>query len=240
MNCFNIRELQGILKRRFFTDLVNSNDHRELLDSTMIGLRYKTNGLNSIEPDMPLFFNLGTTNSNKTKQTHLNPYVNLLLEDKAGDTSFLGLIKSYHLYLNNLIDARVDELINSIKGLTSGSNNSLKLSLNLRLRNFTLSSFFEKLQTEILLLTNISLTNILQSVFSINLFNMDYSFSNKTSFESNVKTTNIEYSSEVTSSIEHVTENEVRYTEYTSMFRNLRFFNPLVSYDYKSGNYLGI
>jgi len=67
MNCFNIRELQGILKRRFFTDLVNSNDHRDLVNETMIGLRYKTNGLNSTDQNMSLFFNLGTTNTNKSK-----------------------------------------------------------------------------------------------------------------------------------------------------------------------------
>ena len=43
MNCFNIRELQSMLKRRFFPDLVNTNDHRTMLHNTMVGLRYKTN-----------------------------------------------------------------------------------------------------------------------------------------------------------------------------------------------------
>ena len=43
MNCFNIRELQGILKRRFFNDLVNSNDHHTLLNDSMIGIRFKLN-----------------------------------------------------------------------------------------------------------------------------------------------------------------------------------------------------
>ena len=45
MNCFNIRELQVILKRRFFTDLMNSADHHTLIDSSMIGLRFKTNNI---------------------------------------------------------------------------------------------------------------------------------------------------------------------------------------------------
>ena len=30
MNCFNIRELQGILKRKFFTDIINTHDHKLL------------------------------------------------------------------------------------------------------------------------------------------------------------------------------------------------------------------
>jgi hypothetical protein len=72
MNCFNIRELQGILKRRFFTDLVNSNDHRDLLNDSMIGLRFKLNNSQSIEPDIFSFYNIGTTNTVKTKNVNLN------------------------------------------------------------------------------------------------------------------------------------------------------------------------
>jgi hypothetical protein len=72
MNCFNIRELQGILKRRFFTDLVNSNDHRDLLNDSMIGLRFKLNNSQSIEPDIFSFYNIGTTNTAKTKNVNLS------------------------------------------------------------------------------------------------------------------------------------------------------------------------
>jgi hypothetical protein len=67
MNCFNIRELQGVLKRKFFTDLVNTNDHRDFLNQSMIGLRFKTNNQLSITPDVESFFNLGTTNNTKSK-----------------------------------------------------------------------------------------------------------------------------------------------------------------------------
>jgi len=71
MNCFNIRELQSMLKKRFFTDLVNTNDHRELLNSTMIGLRFKNNLNTALETDMLAFFNQGTTFSSKTKVSGL-------------------------------------------------------------------------------------------------------------------------------------------------------------------------
>lgn len=72
MNCFNIRELQGILKRKFFTDLVNSNDHRDLFDKSIIGLRFKNNNQLNINHDMSLFYNFGTTTSSKTKSTLFN------------------------------------------------------------------------------------------------------------------------------------------------------------------------
>jgi len=67
MNCFNIRELQSMLKRRFFTDLVSSNDHRELLNKSMLGLRYKTNSNNTLDSDMLNFYNFGTTLAPMTK-----------------------------------------------------------------------------------------------------------------------------------------------------------------------------
>jgi hypothetical protein len=67
MNCFNIRELQGILKRKFFTDLVNSHEHKDLLDKSMIGLRYKTNSNINLDPDMLSFYNFGLHNAGLSK-----------------------------------------------------------------------------------------------------------------------------------------------------------------------------
>ena len=55
MNCFNIRELQGILKRRFFADLVNSADHRDVLSTSMIGLRFKNNNNLNLDHDTFIF-----------------------------------------------------------------------------------------------------------------------------------------------------------------------------------------
>lgn len=59
MNCFNIREIQSILKRKFFTDLINSHDHHTLLDKTAMGLRFKTNNINSINSNIFVFYNYG-------------------------------------------------------------------------------------------------------------------------------------------------------------------------------------
>jgi hypothetical protein len=76
MNCFNIRELQGILKRKFFTDLVNTNDHRDFLNQSMIGLRFKTNNHLAITPDLESFFNLGTINTTKAKTLNFTNFYN--------------------------------------------------------------------------------------------------------------------------------------------------------------------
>lgn len=67
MNCFNIRELQGILKRRFFTDLVNSADHHQLLNSSMIGIRYKLYQTKTTSPDIFIFYMLQLNQLNQPR-----------------------------------------------------------------------------------------------------------------------------------------------------------------------------
>jgi hypothetical protein len=67
MNCFNIRELQGILKRRFFPNLINLNEHHQILNSSMINLRYKNHNFNLIEPDQIMFYNFGILSNIKNK-----------------------------------------------------------------------------------------------------------------------------------------------------------------------------
>lgn len=61
MNCFNIRELQGILKRRFFTDLVNTADHHTILNKSMINLRFKLHNNNNIQTDLSSFYSNNIT-----------------------------------------------------------------------------------------------------------------------------------------------------------------------------------
>lgn len=57
MNCFNIRELQGILKRRFFVDLVNSHDHKNVLSAAMIGVKHRLHNSENINLDITMFYN---------------------------------------------------------------------------------------------------------------------------------------------------------------------------------------
>lgn len=78
MNCFNIREVQALLKGRFFTDLVDDHEHRELLNTITIGVRFKTNNLDSINPNMLLFYRHGL---NSGSQNRIQSYLNSSLEN---------------------------------------------------------------------------------------------------------------------------------------------------------------
>jgi hypothetical protein len=89
MNCFNIRELQGNLKRRFFSDLINVSDHREFLDSTMIGLRFRTNNDFNIYHDTLSFHNLGITTEQKSRILSL-------------DNAYSANVNNYTMSLFNL------------------------------------------------------------------------------------------------------------------------------------------
>lgn len=61
MNCFNIREVEALLKGRFFPDLTTGKDSRVFLNSTTLGLRFKVNNLDSINSGTLIFNNYGLT-----------------------------------------------------------------------------------------------------------------------------------------------------------------------------------
>jgi hypothetical protein len=113
MNCFNIRELQSILKRKFFTDLVNSNDHHTVLANSMVGLRFKTNSSSFIDNDMLMFYNYGTTRDTKVKSNLLTngyyTYLNVVESTSNQIYAFMAPVTSislncYLYFLNVLID----------------------------------------------------------------------------------------------------------------------------------------
>jgi heme/copper-type cytochrome/quinol oxidase subunit 1 len=62
MNCYNIREIQSILRNKHFVDLFNTADHRDFMNTVMVALRFKMNGEDITKADMLLFFHLGTLN----------------------------------------------------------------------------------------------------------------------------------------------------------------------------------
>jgi hypothetical protein len=118
MNCFNIREIQGILKRKFFTDLVNSNDHRNLLEQTMIGLRYKTNSNINLDLDMLNFYNFGL------------------------HTNFTGSFINYNnLNISSVKTSEVQSVFNYFS-INIFTNNVFKMSYNLIIDIFSIPFFF--------------------------------------------------------------------------------------------------
>lgn len=56
MNCFNVRELQALLKNRFFTELTNVNEQHEFFEQTAIGVRFKNFGLDVLNSNIFLLY----------------------------------------------------------------------------------------------------------------------------------------------------------------------------------------
>lgn len=67
MNCFNIREVEALLKGRFFPDLVNTHDHRFLIVTSTLGLRFKTNNLDTVNSSALLFYQYGLQNTTQNR-----------------------------------------------------------------------------------------------------------------------------------------------------------------------------
>lgn len=241
MNCFNIRELQGILKRKFFTDLVNSNDHRELFDKSIIGLRFKNNNQLNINHDMSLFYNFGTTNSAKSKFA--------LFTNSYSETS--SVYKSY-LSLNDFFVKLSEYIIyitNSIVNFNITSSKSWNLFNTTTLTNSLLNiyTFSKELIGTLLVVsptTLSSLSNIPRFINEFLVMNLSldfYTTTNKNSEEFLSQTiTSTPFTSENISNLDSLQTFNSSLSEMSTSLRFTRFNNPLISYDYKCGNYLGI
>jgi hypothetical protein len=226
MNCFNIRELQGNLKRKFFSDLVNSNDHREVLNNTMIGLRFKIQDMSSLNPDLFSFYQYGTHNNSKSRNLIFtntydvnNNFSNISYNLNSINLSIISFLTTktplyfFHqvTILLNEIEMHIYRILSSFNVLSLLNFSSLKLNLEF---------FFESF-------LNVSLPSL--SEFSLAFKNRNfYEQFNKLSFfkSDNGKLSDLET---LYSGIESST--------YT---RSNKFMNSYVSYDYKCGNYLGI
>jgi len=98
MNCFNIREVQSLLKRKFFNDLINTHDYKNLLNKSMIGLKYKTNDLNFVDFNTKLFYNFGIDFSNKNKNIYYNKQSTELNNSSSLNVYFFKLIELFETF----------------------------------------------------------------------------------------------------------------------------------------------
>jgi hypothetical protein len=145
MNCFNIRELQGILKRKFFTDLVNSTDSHKATDSTLISMRHKNNMSNILLYDQALLYNFDITNTSKFKNFTFTP----------------GKIYSYSSS-SNLVNA----LVNKLESLSKYSSHTLHL--NFSKLYLLIASFVKDILNFVTLPTTTSLSSLPTSFKFIN------------------------------------------------------------------------
>lgn len=237
MNCFNIRELQGILKRKFFTDLVNSNDHRDLFDKSIIGLRFKNNNQLNINHDMSLFYNFGTTTSSKTKSTLFTN--NYSLNTITG----YNFSESISYASTNVINAFNTTITLNLLTITTVNFSNVWLHNSLT----TVTDLIKSLTS---LLWNVhvasltSLTNLSLALRDFLAMNFNFSVNNQTNTPVSAASVTTQDATYFTSenltnaSTENVFNSSM--SELSTSLRFTRFNNPLISYDYKCGNYLGI
>jgi heme/copper-type cytochrome/quinol oxidase subunit 1 len=254
MNCFNIRELQTILKRKFFTDLVNSNDHHDLLANSMVGLRFKTNSLNFIDNDMLMFYNYGTTRDIKVKSNILTNgyYIYLNAVESTADRlydillpTFDRLIIGYLLFLNIFADPIL--YLNPFTSTFSTNRDWSKPEyLNLFEHFEMIFEFFIFLETfywwrPLITLYNhfFSMFNYISETLIVN-FNLILGSALRSPVPSKINLTNTRTATEYTSgNLSTATGYDSKYgTESSIGLRFTRFSNPLISKDYKYGVYL--
>jgi hypothetical protein len=227
MNCFNIRELQSVLKNKFFTDLVNSHDHKDLLSQSMIGLRFRQNFNSNLDLDMTSFYKYGIhkTNVNKPYSTFSNKnYKKDFSQNFLNnyETYFLGIFNyknvfSLHHYFRNF-----EVLMNEIC-ITFTALSIFSLSLFSKIFN-------------VLSLKSLSL------IFKSLLINFSF-FKETLLFISSENNTSITNPSNNTSILNINNRRNIEilnnYSEFSTNQRINRFNNIFVNYDYKTGNYLG-
>jgi hypothetical protein len=214
MNCFNIRELQGILKRKFFVDLINSHDHRNLLEKSMINLKYKSNSNINLNSEINNFYNYGISNVSFFKKISLVNFV---------DTSNKNCqLSNFDLYILDTLNARVS-LFRSYLDLLHSSVYSYFCFF----KNINFNSFFN-------LSFNLSYFKILFS----NCYFISYFLQKNINSVAEKNRNSIDYSS--SDLIYKDSGLEFNYfSESTNSQRFVRFNNPLINYDYKTGHYIG-
>tara|TARA_B100000795_G_scaffold5622_1_gene4121 strand:+ start:2101 stop:3357 length:1257 start_codon:yes stop_codon:yes gene_type:complete len=235
MNCFNIREVEALLKGKFFPDLVNSQDHRTLLNNSMVGLRFKTNNLDTIAHDT-LLFNTYSLSTKATKRyTYFTP-------------SNIENLNSYEFYNFSDWSYRAVTFVTNLKSFNVTN---------------TLSQYFNSIGFEFKTLfsstnhnsTELASSTAQSSIFSslITPFYVHSTFFTPFSFLENFTTLTLPV--KVLNEKITVTGNEASYSgtqfqtltsadqvlnsqsENTYFIRYQRALNPVFKYDYKLGNY---
>lgn len=232
MNCFNIRELQGILKRRFFTDMVNSHDHRDILNSSMIVAKFKLNSEANVSLDNTLFYNWGIFKGNHLKLTNFGS------NKVSGGRSFLSYSDTYLTSFFRPVSGLffLPDYLNYMFGfLTFHVFTMCNVFFNIHLLFFSMFSSF-------LSFFNGSLVVSLFNAFAFNLATFRtptlgfYQASGLTA-PSNQKAKFRNFSSKDAEAPNYYSQ--FLFTENSSSQRATRFSNALVNYDYKTGHYLG-
>jgi heme/copper-type cytochrome/quinol oxidase subunit 1 len=218
MNCFNIRELQGILKRKFFTDLVNTSDSHKASESTLINMRHKHNMSNILTYDQSLFYNFDLTNTSKFKTFSFEP-------GKVYTYSPFKFLFNGSFFKTNKIGFNTTSYTHTLSAVLADFKNFFYLP-NFVITTSTLFNSIFYVKSALINVLYINTPNLLQqpsidftTVKNAPLASYDSSTVNYTTIRSSLPSS---------------------FAETSSSWRFNRFSYPLISYDYKTGHYLSI
>jgi hypothetical protein len=121
MNCFNIREVQTLLRSKYHPSFLDVLEHHQLLEHTVIGLRFKLFGLDAINSNMSLVFE----HSISKTPTERNSLYNHVIIHETNDTFFSELFNKLALKVLNFFSyeslPHYNYLVESVSSL-SGIN----------------------------------------------------------------------------------------------------------------------
>jgi len=98
MNCFNIRELQSLVRRRFFFELLDNNVFNKNLNHTIISERFKNNN-EFINKNNNMIYNFYNLYLDSIKTVNLSRIDLILLKSKY---NFNFYINNFNLFFNNI------------------------------------------------------------------------------------------------------------------------------------------
>jgi len=166
MNCFNIREIQSILKKKFYPDLINSHDHHQFLNKTALGLRFKTQNTNAINGNTQIFYNYGIENSSKVKSN----FYRFANEGQGSDSSFFNLNSGMYKILSFIKSNSAFSVFSVFTIiLVKASNFTLKIFLFFTKTFWNVSTFFFKSLTYLVTLSALILNTCSACLLDFNL-----------------------------------------------------------------------
>jgi hypothetical protein len=99
MNCFNIRELQSLVRRRFFFELLDNNVFNKNLNHTIISERFKNNN-EFINKNNNIIYNFYNLYIDSIKTVNLSRIDLILLKSKYNFNFYLN---NFNLFFTNII-----------------------------------------------------------------------------------------------------------------------------------------
>lgn len=247
LNCFNMRQLETILRRQFFVDFLSTGDHRQLMTNTMVGLRFKVGQEQSAQPDQFSFYKFGLTNHENLKVTFFEPRGVSSNNSSSSSKSFFFFCIDSYLFSNDLLASyQID------KSLWTLVTRFIENLINFNTKYFNTSNVFlgqtnnYGQQTSSPLLVNLMAlpTPSLLNLFNVNKLAMSsssYQYPTASgSFYANKAAHTAVGLVSVDTASNPQNSNLNNFSDSSHSGRFNRFSNPMVEYEYRKGTYFTV